>query len=150
MPTDEEIESEECADVYSTFGAAMHVAQVLEHSIVNAMIAVRMPDGDRYRRTDIDALMDKQFGRALAELIRLLKSQPAFPDNLHKLLTEAVVGRNYLAHRIFRERNDEMYTSEGRAKLVLELCDAHDLFTQANTLLNGIIQQIKARSKTSA
>ena len=49
---------DEIRDVYAHFGLALYLAQVLEHGIVNAMVAGRLPHREGVTRSEIDAYGD--------------------------------------------------------------------------------------------
>ena len=145
MTDDETIESEHCKEVFASYGAAMHTAQVLEHGIVNAMVVVRMPERDRISLQDIDKLMAERFEKTLGTLIRLIKSEVICPDDLQKLLTDALAERNFLAHRFFRERNDDFFTVNGRDNMITELQHDIALFNRADSLLGDVVRPIRER-----
>lgn len=66
---------EETREVYARYGLAMYFAQVVEHAIVNLMIALRLPECATLTKRDIDQFMDEAFtmtfGRLLKELRRM-------------------------------------------------------------------------------
>ena len=76
-------EEEQTRDVYAHFGLALYLAQVLEHGIVNAMVAARLPYRSGVTRGDIDAFMGDQFEKPLGRLIGALGEHIAVPDTLY-------------------------------------------------------------------
>src|SRR5262245_57057448 len=100
-------ESDQIRDVYAHFGLALYMAQVLEHGLVNAMVAGQMPAPARVTRQQIDVFMESQFDEALGKLIQNLRRHVLVTDELNQSLLHALKTRNWLAHRYFRERARE-------------------------------------------
>ena len=98
-------------DVYAHFGLAMYLAQVLEHGIVNAMIAAKLPFRQTVTRQDIDAFMERQFKKPLGKLLQELTRHITVRGDLERVLTEALAMRNRLAHHYFRERAGDFVTA---------------------------------------
>src|SRR6266498_4211671 len=59
---------EETREIYARYGLAMYFAQVVEHAIVNLMVALRLPERGRLTVADIDELMNQAFGMTFGAL----------------------------------------------------------------------------------
>jgi len=136
-------ESEEQRNLYALYGAAMHTAQVLEHGIVNAMFM--MNDRHHFTKRDVNAIRSTRPAKTIGTLVRLLKAEVPCPDNLEDLLSVALAEHSFLAFRFFGERNDQMSSAEGRAKIVAQLLDDIALFRSADTLLEDTVKPIRER-----
>ena len=132
-------------DVYAHFGLAMYLAQVLEHGIVNAMVAAQMPSSNSITRQDIDAFMDQQFRNTLGRLLRELQKHIAVPDRLERILSEALSKRNWLAHNYFRERAEDFVTAAGCNRMIVELEGVQQLLTHADHELAMVVRSILER-----
>jgi hypothetical protein len=129
-------ESEQRKRVYAYFGRAMNVAQNLEYTIVSAMVALDFvpkakgtagsPEEAEQR---FDAFVKLQLKDTLGTLIKAIRAVTRLPDELAAALDKCNRKRNWLAHHFFRERADAFMTEQGRAQMVVELRQVHDLFT---------------------
>ena len=132
-------------DTYAYFGLAIYTAQVLEHEIVNAMVIARMPDRGHVTRQDIDAFMDRQFEHTLGQLVLELNKYVAVPDELERILSEALSKRNWLVHDYFRERAEEFLTDDGCHRMISELEEARKLFKHTDHTLDVLVRPIRER-----
>jgi len=132
-PTSDE-DSVQIREVYSRFGLAMYQAQVLEHGMVNAVIIARMlprmrDHSDRLAWEDAfdrayDVELAKTFGNMLCALEAL-----ELPKELIDRLRVAKIERDRLAHRFFREHDEDFLGSTGRTVMIAECEDAIEMFT---------------------
>jgi len=136
---------EHVREVYAYFGLAVYCGQVLEHSIVNAMVVLRLPHKDRFTKGDFDAFMNQQFEKTLGKLIKNLHAELSFPPDLEELLRKALKTRNWLCHDYFRERAVEFMLPAGRDKMLVELQEARELLSSAESSLTAIIQPLADR-----
>jgi hypothetical protein len=63
---------EETPEIYARYGLAMYFAQVVEHAIVNLMVALRLPER-RSLTGGIDELMDEAFAMTFGRLVEQLR-----------------------------------------------------------------------------
>jgi hypothetical protein len=138
-------ENEQTRDVYAHYGLAMHLAQILEHGIVNALIVLKLPDREKYTRDDVDEFMEGRFAKTLGTLLKHLKSEVALPEDLEATLAAALTRRNVLAHRCFRERATEFVTQSGRARMLHELQGDQQLFERADQQLVGTVKPYRVK-----
>ncbi|MEJ8629340.1 hypothetical protein P0F65_04900 [Sphingomonas sp. I4] len=105
----EDIEDAHVREVYSRYGLAMFMAQVLEHGMVNAMIVVRLlPTITRYQDRaswceDFDNFHDFEFTKTFGNMVRALEGAGNFPLDIIARLQSAKLGRDHLAHRFFEK-----------------------------------------------
>jgi hypothetical protein len=64
---------EETREVYARYGLAMYFAQVVEHAIVNLMIALRLPERGALTTRDVDQFMDEAFAMTFGRLMKELR-----------------------------------------------------------------------------
>jgi hypothetical protein len=138
-------ERERIRDVYAHFGLALYLAQVLEHAIVNAMVATRLPHRERATRTDIAAFMGDHFEKPLGRLIAGLGRYVAVPEASFTQLRAALQTRNWLAHHYFRERAVEFTNDSGRVMMIDELQSAQRLFEEVEASVTAIVRPIEER-----
>src|SRR6266487_3858100 len=105
---------EEAHEIYARYGLAMYFAQVVEHAIVNLMVALRLPERGRLTVADIDELMNQAFGMTFGRLLGELRRQTDSADHVQEQLDQARETRNWLAHRYFRERAAQFMSPVGR------------------------------------
>lgn len=138
-------DEDDIREMFARFGAAVHAAQVLEHGIVNAMLILHLPNRNRFTKFDIDAFMDQQFENTLGKLIRNLREKLTLPVDLEHLLYKALKTRNWLCHEYFRERANEILTTEGQQGMIAELVDAYQDLYRADKALTALVQPLADR-----
>jgi len=132
-PADDE-EAVLIREVYARYGLAMYQAQVLEHGMVNAVIVFRMLPtmGEHPHRPSWEASFDRAYDSELAKtfgnMLRALEPLP-LPDDLMRRLRHAKVERDRLAHRFFREHDENFLGPFGRTKMIAECEEMIELFT---------------------
>jgi len=136
---------EQIREVYAQFGLAIFLAQVLEHSLVNAMVAGRLAERETLTKPDVDAFMTEQFEKPLGRLISTLSKFVQVPDELAMILREALEERNWLAHHYFRERANMFMTEAGRQAMLDELPQSHQKFERAEEALTAMVRPIRER-----
>lgn len=143
--------SEQVRDVYAHFGLAIYLAQVLDHGIVNALVVSQhIPNNLKSFKSQeewesaVDAFMDGLFAsKTLGRLIGALKSAITLPEELGKLLSDALKTRNWLAHHYFRERVLEFMSSSGRDQMIEELVGAQKLLSSADKELDQLVRSLR-------
>jgi hypothetical protein len=137
---------EHIRETYAHFGLAVYLAQVLEHGIVNAMVAARLPLRPSFTVADVDALMDKEFENTLGKLIRNLKADVQIPPRLEDLLTTALRKRNWLCHDCWREHAVNFMKWEGRERMMAEFQEAQRLMKEADQALESLVRPMQVAS----
>ncbi len=127
-------DSVQIREVYSRYGLAMYQAQVLEHGIVNAVIVARMlpkmrDHSDRPAWEDaFDRAYDVELTKTCGNMLRALESLK-LPEELIDRLRVAKIERDRLAHRFFREHDEDFLGRTGRTVMIAECEDAIEIFT---------------------
>ena len=93
MALDKSSDSDQYKEIFALYGAAMFYAQLMEHGIINAMLAVRLSERLSLTRREIDSLMEDRCSKTLGKLIQLLRSEITCPCDLEEILTRALVQR---------------------------------------------------------
>ena len=140
---------EETREVYARYGLAMYFAQVVEHAIVNLMIALRLPERGALTKRDVDQFMDEAFAMTFGRLLKELRRLDQPTHFLQRDLDQAREMRNWLAHRYFRDRTVRFMSPAGRAAMLEELDDATSLFLQVNEGLEQLSAEVRAANNVS-
>lgn len=146
----EDPDSVQIREVYSRFGLAMYMAQVLEHGMVNALLVLRLLPTMREHadRTSWDEAFDRFYDAELAKtfgnIVRALESAAIPPDMLDRLRA-AKVHRDRLAHRFFREHDLDFMTRAGRTKMIAECEDLVELFGSLDKDLDALVAPERTR-----
>lgn len=127
-------DSVQIREVYSRYGLAMYQAQVLEHGMVNAVIVARMlpkmrDHSDRSAWEDaFDRAYDVELAKTFGNMLRALEPLE-LPEGLIGRLRVAKSERDRLAHRFFREHDEDFLSRSGRTVMIAECEDAIEMFT---------------------
>lgn len=127
-------DSVQIREVYSRYGLAMYQAQVLEHGMVNAVIVARMlpkmrNHSDRSAWEDaFDRAYDVEMAKTFGNMLRALEPLE-LPEELIGRLRVAKTERDRLAHRFFREHDEDFLGRSGRTVMIAECEDAIEMFT---------------------
>jgi hypothetical protein len=142
-------ENEQSKDLYAHFGLAMYMAQVFEYGVIGALVALRLPQKEKYSRENIDAFIEGRYEKTLGALLKHLRAEMKVSDELEPILEKALKRRNYLAHHYFRERSEPLQTIDGRNDMIVELLADVSLFQEADGLLTEAIQPIRDKHGVS-
>ena len=141
--------SEHCKEVYAHCGLALYCAQVLEQAIIHALMFLDLIPksiGRINSREEWQKLYDHFFGneqnKTLGQLLKKLKSIGQLPDDLDSILSRALVERNRLAHSYFWENAEKFVNKNGRDKMISELKNSYELFTEAENILSSTMQKV--------
>ena len=146
-----DFENEQVREVYSRFGLAMFMAQVLEHGMVNALLVLRflptMKDHADQSSWDeaFERFYDAELAKTFGNMARALEQTGAFSPDLIKRLRAAKVHRDRLAHRFFREHDMDFMTRSGRTKMIAECEELIELFHGIDREVEGIVTPQRTR-----
>ena len=130
-------------DVYRKFGETSEAAQLLETELGNILLLVGAIEKNLIEQKDgiiASALYGKINRQTLGQLIRNLKSSESI-EHLEDLLNNALKERNRLMHSFYRRHNFRRNSEDGRAKMIEDLEQIHDVLIEAYkaiALLSGI------------
>lgn len=138
-----EPESLQFKEVCAFYGAAMHMAQVLEHGIVNAIFFLDFLPSKKSEWTDIEyeEFFDGNFSKTFGALVHSLRKVMTVPEAFDDLIRRSNKRRNYLAHTFFRENMDVLYAG-GFDEVVTRLNDDIGLFREADAALTTILEPL--------
>ncbi len=146
-----DFDNEQVREVYSRFGLAMFMAQVLEHGIVNALLVLRflptMKDhADRSSWEEaFERFYDAELARTFGNMVRALEQTGVLSPDLVERLRAAKVHRDRLAHRFFREHDTDFMTRSGRTKMIAECEELIELFQGIDREVEGIVAPQRTR-----
>lgn len=138
-------------EVYSRYGLAMFMAQVLEHGMVNALIVLRLLPTlrEHAHRSSWDEAFgrfyDAELAKTFGNMVRALEQTDAFSPDLLGRLRSAKVQRDHLAHRFFREHDLDFMTRPGREKMIVECDKLIELFKGIDREVEAIVSPQRSR-----
>ena len=135
--------SNEFKEVCAFYGAAMHLAQVLEHGIVNALFFLDFIPRKNSDWTDkeFENFFDEQFTKTFGKLVHSLKKITVVPESFETLIHKSNKRRNYLAHAFFRENMDLLYAG-GFDQIMTNLNEDLDLFRETDAALTSLLEPL--------
>lgn len=149
-------DNEHTKETFAYFGRAYYMANVFEEGLAIAIMQLgflkevkrnflasdrKSFDRKQYEE-DFDDFMRKQNAQSLGNLIKSSKKFSEIPIDFHHTLDNLKSKRDFLAHHFFRERAVEFMSRNGRDKMILELVEAHEIFTKADRDLDNIMRPI--------
>lgn len=151
----EDDESIQIREVYSRYGLAMYQAQVLEHGMVNAVIVARMlptirnhPDRAAWEEA-FDGAYDTELAKTFGNMLRALEPL-GLPEELMVRLRAAKLERDRLAHRFFREHDENFLGKAGRTKMIAECEDIIERFAAIDAELEAVMRPARERHGITA
>ncbi|GKQ45061.1 MULTISPECIES: hypothetical protein [Pseudomonas syringae group] len=124
------------------YGAAMHMAQVLEHGMVNAMFFLDfLPRKGKWTDEEYEDFFEENFSKTFGKLVHSLKKITTVPTELENLIHRSNRRRNHLAHTFFRESMDVLYAG-GFDEIVTSLNEDIELFSETDKCLTALLEPI--------
>lgn len=146
-----DIESIQIREVYSRYGLAMYMAQVLEHGMVNATIVMRTLPTRRAHPDEASwhAAFDRAYktglGLTYGNMLKELTAITDFPRPLLAQLQAAKEDRDVLAHRFFRQNDLAFMNQDGRTAMIAS-CEARvKLFKTLSDDIGAFVAPIAAQ-----
>ena len=137
-------------EVYARYGLAMYHVQVLAHGIVNAVIIARMlptmrqhPDRGAWEDA-FDRAYESELAKTFGNMLRALEAL-ALPHDLMSRLHGAKAERDRLAHRFFREHDENFLGRSGRTRMIAECEAAIEQFTSIDADLEAFMRPQRER-----
>ena len=145
-------DDDQTKEVYARFGLALYYAQVLEHGLVNALVALNLiPERRHLAKSsqawakEVDAFMDEQFESTMGQLLRDLRTLGPVPKGLDIALLDSLRSRNWLAHGFFRDRAEEFMSMTGRTRMCEEVDACRALFQESDRQLEVLVGPIREK-----
>ncbi|MGW2587219.1 hypothetical protein ACWCYZ_39075 [Streptomyces virginiae] len=135
-PTDEYDDTNDEKTAYATYGLAVYGANCMEATLINGFAmskVISARDEGRVLMTDPWA---KGFKEAIKDLIPKVCRKAGADQQIVDDLLKAVDRRNFLIHRFWYERIEEMFNDSRRRRLITELQHDHKLFKTMDDRLN--------------
>jgi hypothetical protein len=137
----DENDDPQIVEVFARFGRAVYMANVVEDSLVRALLQVKFmetkgalikAEGKGFDRAKITAEWDayeyEQHGKMMGQLVGAVEKSADLSDDLKNRIKAANRRRNYLVHDYWREQAFTMSTPEGRGEMIEELIADADTF----------------------
>ena len=143
------IPEEDSKEVFAYFGLAIHVSNVLEHGVANAVFVARLlPNVRGYASNEdwgraIDGHFDHMFSLTYGNMIRELEKAEAYSSSLVERLWQTKRTRDRLVHHFQREAADLMLSRVGRQKMIADYQVIIDEISLADSLLEEEIGPIR-------
>lgn len=138
-------------EVYSRYGLAMYMAQVLEHGMVNAAIVMGTlptmrshPDEASWHAT-FDRAYENGLALTYGNMLRQLEAIAEFPRPLLDRARAAKEDRDVLAHRFFRQNDLAFMNPAGRTAMIAECEERVELFKSLAEDIDAFIAPIQAK-----
>ncbi|MFE6157090.1 hypothetical protein [Streptomyces sp. NPDC057889] len=118
--------------LYALFGLAIYKANVLEHSLVNALALTKLVTAREQGEQLMRDPWAQGFKDMMGKLIKRVEAHTSAYPEVGNDLTRSLRRRNDLVHNFWRERIQETITEASRAKLCADLKTDCQLFTQTD------------------
>ena len=129
-----DLEPEQNREVFARFGLAMYQAQCLERQLAIILATKHSPDPSRVAPEELEETFELQFSKTFGKLVEEIGKLVQLSDDECGRLNEALVKRNWLAHRYFWERAYDILTERGRAKMIQELQEVSDFLSSLDAV----------------
>ncbi len=109
-------------EVFAHFGLAVYLAQVLEHSLLNALTTAYGPGPNKLTQAELEKRFENLNARTLSALLSTLRDA-GLPADLMPTVRAALEDRNRLAHEFFWAHALDFTSAEGCRRLLAELLE---------------------------
>jgi hypothetical protein len=143
-------QSQQRRETFALYGLAMYHAQCVEKSLAIMVSSVFNKDFvDANNPIEREVIQDAVFSKTIGQLITRLRKQVSVPSNLNGKLSEAREKRNWLAHEYFWARSGEIMTIRGREKMICELTEISEWFSNVDACLTAIYEKLLIKAGIS-
>jgi hypothetical protein len=130
-------------EVYTQFGIAAEMAQVLETDASNVALAwlsifVKTDEITPEQREWFRAISEDLDRKTFGQLLRSIKKLATYGEEMLGTVDTALAKRNYLMHRFFPFHNFALFSVEGRREMLAELDEMQKKLNAAHQILNGM------------
>jgi len=133
-----EVEGTDEKEVYAFFGLCSYYGQILEQGVINLAVVLRARGLTRVTGQDVVRLFDDFEQRTVGQLVRDVRQQVDFSQDLENALRVAVRDRNYLAHGFFSRHVVDFCSNPGRLAMIRELRELTVRFQTTDRMLDSV------------
>jgi hypothetical protein len=126
-----------CREVYAHYGVCMAASQALETHLISMLTAYQTANDPAPSTTAYDRYLICNEKLTLGNLVKGLRDF-GYIGNLEGQVAAMKADRDFLAHRFFRERNDDFFTVAGCLRLISDLNSYRAKFDDVLTGLESI------------
>ena len=137
------------ASVFAEFGAAVYVAQVMEHGLYLLLAFVMKHDDVVFSPESIEKLREKGAERSIGEVFHAVKKKEYFTDAEQRILQKAIWKRNIIVHNFMVENAVALTTPDGQAQIKAEIRGHIRDMRTADGVIQSLIERHLARHDTT-
>jgi len=125
-------------ETYAFAGLAFYWASVLEHGALNLAVVLALPDVGALTREQFDETFESLSRRTLGQLLNAAKTQISISQETKTVIEDAVIARNLLIHRFFRDHAEDFISENGKAAMKNECLSLIKKFKAADFAIERI------------
>ncbi len=137
-------ESENCCakEPYAFYGLTSYAAQLMEHSALNVVLALKLPEVGLCTVQVFDEISVNLEKRTFGQLLGACKKEIDLSDEELELLNEALNLRNYVTHHFFRAHATNFVSEAGQKEMIDEMRGLIAKFDKADAVLERIYKPL--------
>lgn len=125
-------------EIYAFAGLALYQANLVEASLINLGVVLRLEQVQAITRQLFDAIFQNLEAKTLGQLLKATRSLTTVPSEVDSVLSKTLEERNFLIHMFFREYAGDIINDKGQALMIERLRAIIALFQQADSLVTPI------------
>lgn len=125
-------------EVYAFTGLALYTSNLVESSLINLAVVLRLDRVKAINRQVFDATFENLEAKTLGQLLKAARSLTTVPVQVNSLLEKTLRKRNYLVHGFFREHAGNITHDSGTRLMIEELRSMIALFQETDKLVTPI------------
>ena len=125
--------------VFACFGSAAQHGQMFEAALGDFLLAYNRLLNKSLRPADLEGVETSLYKKSMGALLTDFRKHVKINDDaISESLSHALLKRNFLIHRYFRERQDKFGTEQGRMEMLKELVGIEHVMRKATDVTNGM------------
>jgi len=136
------IDHQHIKEVHAYAGLALMAAQNFEMTLENILIMQRRLSNQNITLAELESFEQGVQLKTLGSLLCEIRKQVSFGDGAEKMIIDAHKKRNFLAHRFFKQRVEEVFSEHGRNQMISELKELLKSFENADLIAVSIMNLI--------
>lgn len=125
-------------EIYAFAGLALYQANIVEASLINLGVVLRLEQVHAITRQLFDAIFQNLEAKTLGQLLKATRSLTNVPSEVDSVLSKTLEERNFLIHKFFREYAGDIINDKGQVLMIERLRAMIGLFQQADSLVTPI------------